>query len=452
MKTTLRLFWIAALIMVVPLILGCVGYRGGDGRTGSGSGDTAARSISSLFGLWQAEIEAEENSEWIALRFFPTGPDTFEGEFDLPDQLVRDIPLDGFNARGRELTIRASSRNFFLRAKVDASVQKMSGTMSIDGEEHTVQFEKVIFPSYMDPAGIVETPIILGSEPSLLKGAFTTPRDAENYPIVILLQGSGNQDRDGMLGPNRVYRDIAWGLANSGIASIRYDKRSFLYPGSTTTEASMDSRFMELEYIEDALTAIQHASGDPKATGIYLAGHSLGAIVAPSIASRSGNIDGLILLAPVVRRHAQLAIDINLYYNRIGKLDETAREGLPKVIDIYKKLLEKELPPDLELRDGIFAAYYYELDRYDLIDDLQAAGLPTLIVQGEKDFQALMDKDFLPLKQYFGRDERFTFKSYPELNHMFFTSPNRYSFWNEYREPAFVDRAVIRDIARWIAK
>jgi len=418
----------------------------------AGSGDTGTQSISSLFGLWQAEIKAEENSEWIALRFFPTGPDTFEGEFDLPDQLARDIPIDGFNARGRELTVGASSRNIFLRAEVDSSVQRMIGTISIDGVEHAVQFEKVIFPSYLDPAGIVETPITLGSEPSLLKGTFTTPRDAESYPVVILLQGSGSQDRDGMLGPNRVYRDIAWGLANSGIASVRYDKRSFLYPGSTMTEASMDSRFLELEYIEDALTAVQHAADDPKATGIYLAGHSLGAIVAPSIASRAGNIEGLVLLAPVVRRHAQLAIDINLYYDRIGKLDAAAREGLADVIDIYEQLLEQELPPDLELRDGIFAAYYYELDRYNLTDDLQTAGLPTLIVQGEKDFQALMDKDFLPLKQRFSRDDRFEFRSYKKLNHMFFTSPNRYSLWDEYREPAFVDRAVIRDIASWIAK
>ena len=92
---------------------------------------------------------------------------------------------------------------------------------------------------------------------------------------------------------------------------------------------------MEKAYIEDALSAITSAYSQDEIIGVYLAGHSLGAVVAPSIVQLSQNVDGPILLSPVIRRHAELVIDLNRYYTETNQLDNKAIEGLT---DFLKKI------------------------------------------------------------------------------------------------------------------
>ncbi|MDZ7606573.1 MAG: hypothetical protein U5K79_13515 [Cyclobacteriaceae bacterium] len=57
----------------------------------------------------------------------------------------------------------------------------------------------------------------------------TLPKGKNSFPIVLFVHGSGPNDRDETIGPNKPFRDIAYGLAEKGIASLRYDKRTFVY-------------------------------------------------------------------------------------------------------------------------------------------------------------------------------------------------------------------------------
>ena len=74
-----------------------------------------------------------------------------------------------------------------------------------------------------------ERDITVGADDFKLPGTLTLPVGKKKAPVVILVHGSGPQDRDETVGPNKPFRDLAWGLAERGIATVRYDKRTKVY-------------------------------------------------------------------------------------------------------------------------------------------------------------------------------------------------------------------------------
>ena len=81
-------------------------------------------------------------------------------------------------------------------------------------------------PAYADAAKFVESEVTVGSGEWALPGTLTMPKGAGPFPALVLVHGSGPNDRDETLGPNKPFKDLAWGLASRGIAVLRYDKRS----------------------------------------------------------------------------------------------------------------------------------------------------------------------------------------------------------------------------------
>ncbi|MCD6103170.1 MAG: DUF3887 domain-containing protein, partial [Thermotogaceae bacterium] len=84
-------------------------------------------------------------------------------------------------------------------------------------------------PQYVNMDAFVEKEIEFSSEPWVLKGTTTVPKGTDSFPIVVFVHGSGPADRDETIGLNKPFRDLAWGLASMGIASLRYDKRTYTY-------------------------------------------------------------------------------------------------------------------------------------------------------------------------------------------------------------------------------
>jgi hypothetical protein len=82
---------------------------------------------------------------------------------------------------------------------------------------------------YVNPDSFTESDITVGSAPWALPGTLTMPKGTGPFPAVVLIAGSGPQDRDETIGPNKPLRDLAWGLASQGIAVLRYDKRTLVY-------------------------------------------------------------------------------------------------------------------------------------------------------------------------------------------------------------------------------
>jgi predicted small lipoprotein YifL len=86
--------------------------------------------------------------------------------------------------------------------------------------------ESYAAPAYANLDAIEESEVTVGMDEWALPGTLTMPLEGDNLPAVVLVQGTGPQDRDESIGPNRPFRDLAWGLASQGVAVLRYEKRT----------------------------------------------------------------------------------------------------------------------------------------------------------------------------------------------------------------------------------
>jgi hypothetical protein len=266
--------------------------------------------------------------------------------------------------------------------------------------------------------------------------------------LVIIIGGSGPTDRNGTVGPKQPYRDIAWGLSTNGIATLRYDKRTKVY-GEKIIKEEIEPT-MQFEYIEDIFQAINFVSKMETVSEIYLAGHSLGGIVTPYSGKKSESVDGIILLAAPARRLAQISLDQNKYFAPLSGITE---EQLTQIETLFGKLLDHELPPKtiIDPNANLKASYYYDTYNYQTLVSLEDFKKPVLVLQGEEDFQILMDKDFKVLKEKFSDKNNFTFRSFERLNHLFIeTEPGVFHTTEEYTKQGFVDEKVIETIVNWI--
>jgi hypothetical protein len=97
-------------------------------------------------------------------------------------------------------------------------------------------------PSYADPASFTESDISVGTGEWKLPGTLTVPKGDGPFPALVLIHGSGPNDRDETIGPNKPFADLAAGLASLGIAVLRFDKRSKVYGGRMAASGDITSR------------------------------------------------------------------------------------------------------------------------------------------------------------------------------------------------------------------
>lgn len=300
-------------------------------------------------------------------------------------------------------------------------------------------------PNYVDQKLFNETALKFGLPEWELSGVFTMPLTSDKYPVVVLVHGSGPQDMDETMGPNKMFKDIAWGLASRGIGVFRYDKRT------VTHGERMDPLTVTVddEVIVDAIAAVEHISGFPNVDGVFVLGHSLGGTLAPEITSRTPYAHGMIIMAGTPRPLSELIVEQVTYLSGLDGIitpeEQAAIDGLTAQT---AALREKALPSN-ELILGAPAAYWYDLMNRDPIAILRASGKPALFLQGERDYQVTM-KDWQLWRDALDMSSgRYTFKSYPSLNHLFMTGSGPANP-QEYETPGHVDAQLIDDIAQWI--
>ncbi|HEY3416201.1 MAG TPA: DUF3887 domain-containing protein, partial [Armatimonadota bacterium] len=139
-------------------------------------------------------------------------------------------------------------------------------------------------PEYVRAGSFHEVEVTVGSGEWALPGTLSMPEGNGPFPALVLVHGSGPQDRDETIGPNKPFRDIAEGLASQGIAVLRYEKRTKAHGPQFTPEIIAKLTVQE-EVVDDALAAVALLRGtagiDPRR--IYVLGHSLGGGIAPRI-------------------------------------------------------------------------------------------------------------------------------------------------------------------------
>lgn len=331
-----------------------------------------------------------------------------------------------------------------MRVACDASGQ-VSGLFFVPGSNPAA----VTAAPRVQAGGIGERPLDVPSPLGPLPGTLVLPPGNGPFAAVLLVAGSGPQNRDEMVGPNQPFRDLAQGLAAAGIASLRYDKRTLTHGAQMAGSAVT----IDDEVTDDALAAL-HLLGrqshiDPR--HLFVLGHSLGGLMAPRIGQRDAQLAGLILLA------APATFDLDTVLRQMRYVAHVRRASADA--------LDQQMAPIAEARDALAHAdpahppagsyfhapssYWLSLRGYDAIAVAKTLRIPMLVLQGSADYQVTPRDDFSRWQAAFAHNPHVQLHEYPGLGHLFMAAGNPPSP-TDYEKPGHVNVWVIRDIAKWI--
>jgi pimeloyl-ACP methyl ester carboxylesterase len=281
-----------------------------------------------------------------------------------------------------------------------------------------------------------------------LPGIVLVPKSETPVPAVVFLSGSGPNDKDETIGPNKPFADLARGLGDRGIASMRIDKRFH----AIKDKAKIADVTLKDEYYDDAAVALAllaaHPGIDP--ARIFVLGHSEGAMIAPKVAAAFPATRGIVMMAPGVRPIDVMLIDQMEFGAKLTgrSADEVAEQTmeLTATFAAIRDPSKKDTPPFM----GAPASYWREVIALDVPKMVRESKLPILVLQGDQDIQVRKGADFELLRSRAGDDSgRVTYRSFTGLNHLFM-KVERESTGAEYGIPGHVDPAVISVIADWI--
>jgi pimeloyl-ACP methyl ester carboxylesterase len=409
-----------------------------------------------FIGKWEGAIEVLGSKLGIAVTATGAGAD-LKATIDIPQQMAKGLPLT--NVR-------------FESPKVHFELVATPGLAVFDGElrEGTIKgmFEQggVKGTFELKPAGAAKPPappeppppykqeeVKIQSGAVTLAGTLTLPDSAPPFPAVVLITGSGPQNRDEEVFGMKPFRLIADAFTRKGIAVLRCDDRGV--GGSTGNTPQSSSS----DFADDALAQVRYLKGRPEIdkARIGLLGHSEGGLVAPIAASRSSDVAFIVLLSgPAVTGEKILYGQAAALMRAAGGTEEAIRKnteiqrlvfaavrsgtGWDHVAEVMtaemKAVLDaappaQQLPPDK--RDALIKTqvdaqiagsrtpwFRFFLD-YDPAPTLQKVKCPVLAVFGERDLQVPVALNRDPMEQALksGGNTACTIEVMPRANHLY---------------------------------
>ena len=303
-------------------------------------------------------------------------------------------------------------------------------------------------PAVAADASFHETDFSVDEGERALPGTLAMPNGEGPFPAVVLVHGSGPQDRDETIGANKPFLDIARGLAAQGIAVLRYEKRTQARPQDfANRDFSVDD-----ETTSDAVLAVAALRNTPgiDPNRVFVLGHSQGGMMAPRIAAKSGHVAGLVLLAAPSRSLLDIVIEQNrrLAVLDDGKTSDAERAAIDNLVEQVRLTRDPKTDPATKTVLGLPVGYWRSVDALDPVKDAETDALPMLVLQGARDIQ-VVDADWQGWKAAFHDDPKVTFKLYEKLNHLGIAGEGEGSL-AEYMQPGHVDAQLIDDVAAWV--
>lgn len=354
-----------------------------------------------------------------------------------------------------DITVVKQANSQVVTVTIPLSSTKLNGIFSYDKDlllTGLYFLTSPLTPKIVSTADFEEKAIQVGADGFELDGRLTLPKNVEKPPVAIIVSGSGPQGMDGILGSadNAMYRNLAHGLAQEGIASIRYNDR--LYQYGNELAQTMSDITIEQEVLDDLFWTIDYASNldSINSENIYLLGHSMGGMLAPYVAQQNNNVKGFISLAGSPNKLEDISLNQNeMVLSAQGTPKEQADEllkPLKEEIEKIKNLTKK----DTTIVLGQPAGYWYSLSQVTGPEIASDINCPALILQGNKDFQVLEDFDYEYWKTLVDGNTNVEFMLFEGLNHLFMPSDGDTIDISEYNKPNTVSGNVIKEISNFI--
>ena len=251
-------------------------------------------------------------------------------------------------------------------------------------------------------SGRMERYFVLENDGHKLNAVYTYRNDDQPHPAVLLIAGSGPGDYNETVGLLTPFEEIALGLAENGINSLRVDKRTFNYASDFGITSGV-----EQEYGSDCNAAIEFLKKED-ISGLYLLGHSLGGQIAAELAASNSDIDGMILFNSSARHLADIACDQYTVIDSANEDSYLAYAGAAKAA----------------ADDTAQGAYYYNASDYywasynqlDTIKSVKDAEIRTLIINSRFDNQ-IFDADIELWESHFSDNENVAIRVFDDISH-----------------------------------
>lgn len=391
----------------------------------------------SVTGYWSGDLDVSGRPLQVCFNITGEG-DSLSATMDVPAQGARGIAVSAISFDGVNLSLEIEAIKASFKGVAFLGV--VSGTFSQSGltlplkmvKSEPKALERPQNPSGPFPYSEEEVAFVNEREGVTLAGTFTFPDGVEHAPAVILVTGSGAQNRDEELFGHRPFAVIADYLARHGIASLRYDDRgvggSQPGPEGATTD--------DLSYDAQAAVASLHGDGRIKSVGVL--GHSEGGAIAFQLGSRM-QLDFVISLAgPSVRGDAVLAAQQEAIYRAGGVSEEAIAANAALFSRLYGAVLSSSTPAEAEpgvreLLAGAPAAdqdkivsqllnpWMFNFIKYDPLPSIEGTSCPSLVLDGTLDMQVLSSQNLPVFREVAARhpERRIDIHEMPGLNHLF---------------------------------
>lgn len=465
-------------IAVCAVILGLVGLGVAEEPDAEAAGNE-------IVGNWQGKLEVMPGNELTIVFRISEADGGLTAMMDSPDQGATDIHVSSVSYLDRTLVLECNS----IRGRYEGTMQEnrtIKGTWSQAGRDYELVLAMVDKPAEpvkrpqepVEPFPYDATDVEFRNDKAGVKlaGTLTTPKAEGKYPAVVLISGSGAQDRNEMVFGHKPFLVLADHLTRKGIAVLRYDDRGV--GGSTGDPSNATSE----SFAGDVMAAVEFLKTQDKVdpARIGLIGHSEGGIIAPVVANRTKDVSFIVLLgAPGVPGTELLYLQGEKLRRAAGQSEEQVQAGRKLQEKLFKIALsdklesqkrkemtaeikavveDKSLGEDLT-DEGIEAQVSMMVSRWmkfflshDPGPVLRKVKVPVLAVTGELDLQAPPEQNLPKIESALARggNPRFTTIELPGLNHMFQTAKT--GLVQEYGriEETFAPSAL-ETVSGWIA-
>lgn len=274
--------------------------------------NTANAQCNRIAGEWNGALQVQGIKLRLVVHFVCKG-DTVTATFDSPDQGAKGIPFDKVTFTGDELVIDAPSLMASYKASLKADTL-LEGTWSQGGMNLPLNLSKAAKPFTLNRPQEPKPPFPYKSEDVqfksvnkevMLAGTLTMPEGPGTFGAVVLISGSGPQNRDEELLSHKPFLVISDYLTRQGLAVLRFDDRGI---GRSTGDFATATT---LDFADDAEGAVEYLLSRPEIDKkkIGLAGHSEGGMIAPVVASRNPRVAFIVMMAGPGQKTTDLLAD-----------------------------------------------------------------------------------------------------------------------------------------------
>ncbi|MDD4921717.1 MAG: alpha/beta fold hydrolase [Bacteroidales bacterium] len=441
-----------------------------------------------ITGQWNGLLKIQGTQLGVVLHISKSGSG-YIITMDSPDQGAKDVPALSVSFEKSILKIEVAGGIYYQGTltqdnQIVGELRQSTFTLPLTFTRSTPEKEKIVRPQDPVKPYPYDTEEVSFKNPddgAVLAGTLSLPSGEGVFPVVVLITGSGPQNRDEELMGHKPFLVLADYLTRKGIAVLRYDDRGTAKSTGDFQKASSPVFAADVEAAINYL--LTRKDIDKKKIGLI--GHSEGGMIAPMVAAKNKDVSYLVLMAGTGIRGKELLL---LQQELIGRangqtaeqlakvhsdnqgafdliLNSTNQETLKKALNAYILKRLKDVPADQkpagvsdeaiakQQMDQITSPWFQYFLKYDPSLVLSKVKCPVLALNGAKDLQVPPRENLSAIKSGLekGGNKKVTVREFPNLNHLFQEcetgSPNEYGQIQQTISPQVLD-----EISEWILR